>query len=233
MSIVENLKFTCLIFVSILISSNLFAQELRWQQKLSSQLLDKWQLLSGQNIDDAKIRIENIPLDYALPTCNHPPKIHYTSALKPGRNAMRLVCNKPFWQQNLSIRMIWLRDVAFFAKPIRSKQVLKAEDIHMVKHDVGELNHGYFVNKHDLIGMVARRQFSTGSQIYPSMLDPKIVIKRGQTVTIRLQQASIKIEVQGKALSDGHLNQKIRVKNNRSKKIIWARVIGSGIVQIN
>lgn len=233
MSIVENLKFTCLIFVSILISSNLFAQELAWQKNLAVQLLNKWQSLSGQSIDDAKIRIENLPPNYTLPKCQHSPKLSHTSALKPGRNSVRLVCNEPFWQQNLSVRMMWFRHVAYLAKPIRAKQALKADDIHMVKQDVGVLNHGYFVNKSDLIGMVSRRQFSTGSQIYPSMLDAKILIKRGQTVTIRLQKASIKIEVQGKALSDGHLNQKIRVKNNRSKKVILARVIGSGIVQID
>lgn len=233
MSIVENLKFTCLIFISILISSNLFAKQVTWQQNLSTQLLNKWQSLSGQSIDDAKIRIENLPSNYTLPICHQKTQIRYTSALKPGRNAVRLVCNEPFWQQNLSIRMLWFRHVAYLAKPIRANQVLKADDIHMVKQDVGALNHGYFVNKSDLIGMVSRRQFSTGSQIYPSMLDPKIVIQRGQTVTIRLQKASIKIEVQGKALSDGHLNKKIRVKNNRSKKVIFARVIGSGIVQID
>lgn len=233
MSIVENLKFTCLIFVSILISSNLFAESIQWQQNLNSQLLNKWRALSGHSSVDAKIQIENLPASYTLPTCQNTPKIQYTNVLKPGRNAIRLVCNEPFWQQNLSVRMMWFRHVAYFVKPVRAKQVLKADDIHMVKQDVGALNHGYFVNKSDLIGMVSRRQFDTGSQIYPSMLDPKIVIQRGQTVTIRLQKSKIKIEVQGKALSDGHLNQKIRVKNNRSKKIIFARVISSGIVQID
>lgn len=237
MSIVENCKFIwkfiALIWIFISFSSNLFANPSLWEEKLDQRLLLKWQSITEQHHSDAKTSIENLPKGYVLPKCKHEFKIDYIKPLKPGRNAIRLSCKQPFWQQHASVRLHWFKEVAHFAKPVRSKQALKLEDIRMVKQDVGKLNHGYFDNPKKLVGMVSRRQFSIGMQITPSMLDPKTVIKRGETVVIRLKKPQIKIEIQGKAMSDGHLNQKIRVRNSRSKKIIYARVIESGVVQID
>lgn len=233
MSIVENYKIIWLIFISLLISVNLFAQPAQWEQTLSQRLLLKWQAISASDVQQASVSFTNLPNGYRLPACQLQVEIVYLTPLKPGRNGVQLVCKQPFWQQNISVRLRWLREVAYFAKPVRAKQVLNLSDIRLVKQDVGTLNQGYFVDKQALVGMVLRRNFAAGVQIYPSMLSPKTLVKRGESVLIRMLKPQIKIEVKGTALSDGHLNQKIRVKNNRSKKILYARVMASGVVQVD
>ncbi len=233
MSIVENYKIIWIIFISLLNSVNLFAAPSTWEQNIGDKLLLKWQSISGHSLKSASISFVNLPEGYQLPTCDKTITIIYARTLKPGRNGVQLVCKQPFWQQNISFRLHWLRKVAYFARPVVSKQALTLEDIHLVKQDVGTLNHGYFLDKKVLVGMLARRQFTAGTQITPSMLNPKTVVNRGETVVIRMYKPHIKIEVSGTAMSDGYLQQKIRVRNNSSKKILYARVVASGIVQID
>lgn len=237
MSIVENFKFIWKIILFILtimiFSRCLIAAPQSWQHKLNQRILAQWQSISGQSIQKAKVSMDNLPNDYQLPNCQHEINISYNKPLSAGTNGIKLSCSNPFWQQHLSIRLHWFQPVAYFARAVRAKQLLKLKDIRMVTQDVGSLNQGYFDSPEKLVDMVSRRQFSIGTQITPAMLDPKTIIHRGQTVVIRLKKTYIKIEIQGKALSDGHLNQKIRVRNSRSKKILYARVIEAGIVQID
>jgi len=58
------------------------------------------------------------------------------------------------------------------------------------------------------------------------------LVERGQPVTVRLDRPGLSIEIEGEALSDGHLGERIRVKNSRSGKTLFAEVIASGLVQV-
>ena len=57
-------------------------------------------------------------------------------------------------------------------------------------------------------------------------------IKRGQNVTVVRYENMIKISMQGRAIQDGSLGDKIRVLNIRSNKMVDGRVMGSGLVEV-
>ena len=58
------------------------------------------------------------------------------------------------------------------------------------------------------------------------------LVKRGDIVTILAEIKGLTVRVNGNALTDGHRGDEIRVKNQRSKRILQAEVIGPGTVRV-
>jgi flagella basal body P-ring formation protein FlgA len=61
---------------------------------------------------------------------------------------------------------------------------------------------------------------------------PPILVSRGEQVKIELNRGALRLSTLGKAMSDAHLGQEIRVVNLSSNKMITATTIGDGLVEV-
>ncbi|MFN2303459.1 MAG: flagellar basal body P-ring formation chaperone FlgA, partial [Anaerolineales bacterium] len=93
-------------------------------------------------------------------------------------------------------------------------------------------NYGYFTSVDEVIGMRLRRPIRRDETLSPSNLKPRLLVKRGDIVTILAEIKGLTVRVNGNALTDGHRGDEIRVKNQRSKRILQAEVIGPGTVRV-
>jgi flagella basal body P-ring formation protein FlgA len=59
-----------------------------------------------------------------------------------------------------------------------------------------------------------------GRMLTPQMLQADLAIRRGQTVTLAVNNSGVSIRMSGKALMDGALGQRIRVENTNSGRIV-------------
>jgi flagella basal body P-ring formation protein FlgA len=76
-------------------------------------------------------------------------------------------------------------------------------------------------------GLVARRQLAKGAVIQSAMVrsaKPQLVLKRNETVLIRIEMPGLLVTAMGKAMQDGRIGEYIKVRNIDSKRIILARV---------
>jgi flagella basal body P-ring formation protein FlgA len=76
-------------------------------------------------------------------------------------------------------------------------------------------------------GLVATRRIAVGAVIRPGMVGsvkPKVVLKRNQTVLIRIEKPGFLVTAVGKAMQDGCVGEYIKVRNVDSKRLILARV---------
>jgi flagella basal body P-ring formation protein FlgA len=76
-------------------------------------------------------------------------------------------------------------------------------------------------------GLVARRQLAKGAVIQSTMVGaarPQIVLKRNETVLIRIEMPGLLVTAMGKAMQDGRIGEYIKVRNIDSRRIILARV---------
>jgi flagella basal body P-ring formation protein FlgA len=76
-------------------------------------------------------------------------------------------------------------------------------------------------------GLIARRQLAKGTVIKSAMVGaarPQVVLKRNETVLIRIQIPGLLVTAMGKAMQDGRIGEYIKVRNIDSKRIILARV---------
>ncbi|MGI2801365.1 flagellar basal body P-ring formation chaperone FlgA, partial [Photobacterium damselae] len=81
-----------------------------------------------------------------------------------------------------------------------------------------------------LFGAKVKRNVKMGEAVQANDI---CMVCRNDKVVISAGQPGLKIITQGTALSDGTLGEQIRVKNNRSNKIISAQVSAVGEVDVS
>jgi len=83
-------------------------------------------------------------------------------------------------------------------------------------------------------GLIAKRHIAAGSVIGSHMVGsatPQVLVKRNQTVVIRIDSPGILVTAIGKATQDGRVGEYIKVQNKDSKRVILAKVSEDGTVE--
>ncbi len=234
MSIVENLR-NRRIFAAFLLLTTLSAPAASgtddWQDIISQHLISQWRELSGHQ-GKAYLSYPGLPGNYRLPDCPGGFSIDLLRPLQPGRNGIEVSCASPYWKQNLAIQLHVIREVLVLSRTLADETTLKAGDIRFVERDTGELTKGYYTRQEDISGMMTRRTLRAGTVLSPEMIEPPVIIRRGEPVSIRINRPGIHIEMKGIALSKARAGERIRVRNEGSGKIISAEAIKPGVVQV-
>lgn len=235
MSIVENQRhrriFAAIFLALATLPCSPAVQASGWQEEVGQQLVSRWQEISGHSAE-VSVSFPGLPADYQLPDCQGGFGLALVKPLQAGRNGLELSCNAPYWKQHLAIQLHTYKTVAVLRKPVSAGQPLTADDISMVRHDTGELTKGYYPRAEDVQEQISRRSLRAGTVLSPDMLDPPLIINRGERVKIRVNRPGIRIEMNGTALENGRQDERIRVRNEQSQKIVYGRVAGRGLVQV-
>ncbi|QHS11066.1 flagellar basal body P-ring formation chaperone FlgA [Sinimarinibacterium sp. NLF-5-8] len=149
-----------------------------------------------------------------------------------GANASVAVrCPTPAWSLYVSLKVRDPRPVVVINRSGARGQVLDASMLTLQERDVAQLSFGYFDRIEAALGLALRRPINAGSVLTPNDAEPARIIRRGQSVTITGRSSGIEVRAGGTAMSDGARGQRIRVRNDSSKRIIEAVVVGQGQVE--
>ncbi len=96
--------------------------------------------------------------------------------------------------------------------------------------DITKINKDYYISPEPVFGKVAKRTIKQFAVISPYMLDSPLLIAKDDTVIITSSSSLMSVSTLGTALQSGKKGRQIRVKNNRSGKIIKAYITGVGKV---
>ena len=110
--------------------------------------------------------------------------------------------------------------------------VITAEDIEWRRIPSRMATLGVVSRIEDLVGYMPRRPTSAGQTIRSTDVKPNIVVYRRSLVTVQLKTKSMSITTRGEALRDGARGDVIQVRNNQSRKVIEAKVIGPDTVEV-
>lgn len=92
---------------------------------------------------------------------------------------------------------------------------------------------GFTVTKReDLVGMEVRRMLAQGRPVMTQSVSQPRVIDRGDRISIRYDDGLLALSVPGRALTDAHKGQEIRVVNLASNTTLTAVAAEKGIVEI-
>jgi len=151
-----------------------------------------------------------------------------------GRTSIKVSCNdQKSWKILVSVFIRKYQDILVSKHNLPTGKTLTRNDISVQRSEISRLHNGYYTNIDQLDNMTARRSIRAGKILSPSMFKQRQLVSRGDEVLILAQTDNLKIKVKGKALMNGFLGQKIKVKNVNSKRIFQATVISSGLVQVN
>lgn len=110
--------------------------------------------------------------------------------------------------------------------------VIKAEDLQLSPMDISQLKQGYFSDPAQVIGQVTKQNLNQGSTLLPGSLQNDVLIHKGQQVSIEAINDNFKVSMTGIALSNGTINDLVKVKNLSSNKVIEAQVISRSEVKV-
>jgi flagella basal body P-ring formation protein FlgA len=102
----------------------------------------------------------------------------------------------------------------------------------LTRTDISRLNGGYYATLQEVKGMVLKRPVTAGTVFSTAMLQPAILIKRGEKVIISAETDSLQVRMEGVALQEGAKGELIEVKNLSSRQVIEAVVLSPGVVQV-
>ena len=134
------------------------------------------------------------------------------------------------------VRRVW--GVATLTQPVpvpvrrlMPDDIVRAEDIEMVDLPWARVNAYAVTEAKALVGMQVRRMLSPGRPVQVQSVQPPIIISRGERVTIQLSYGTLELSAEGKAISDAHLGQEVRVVNLSSNKTIVGVARADGLVE--
>jgi flagella basal body P-ring formation protein FlgA len=149
------------------------------------------------------------------------------------RATIELRCQdaKP-WHLYVQVRIIGTSPAVVAAHAIVVGSVLKATDLRMEEHDISELPPGFLDDPAIAVGLSASRPISGGALLTNQQLVAAKAVQRGQSVTLVADVGGMSVRMTGKALNDGLINQRVRVQNLSSGKIVEGVARSEQVVEI-
>jgi len=112
-------------------------------------------------------------------------------------------------------------DTALVArKALPANHVLTSDDLVVEDRDVTRENNGYLSELDEAVGRRLKQRIPGGRVLSPTLLTTETLVRRGQSVTLTVASGDLSIKMAGKALSDGTRNQRIRVENLTSGRVV-------------
>lgn len=177
------------------------------------------------------------PLDtrLRLPQCTEALR----SKIGPGsvmrdRTLVEISCESaPTWRIFVPARIAGVRTAVALARPVVAGQTLKATDLTTIEGDAAQFPLGYFEDTAAVTGMTVRRAAARGVVLSNQLLLASDTILRGQEVTLLSNLDGINVRMVGRAMSDGMVNQRIKVRNVSSGRVVEGIARSQQTVEIN
>lgn len=122
-------------------------------------------------------------------------------------------------------------DVLCTTKRLPRHALLSEEDITTVRRNIAPLDSGFVANPQAALGKRLKTALRPGAILYENLLEAPPLVQRGDLVTIVAESANIRITAPGEARNAGALGDLVKVKNLMSRQEIFAKVLGSGMVE--
>ncbi len=181
-------------------------------------------LLGRTGVFAGNTTVQAGPLDarHRLAFCDKPLKGFLRSGTDiKARTIVGVRCNgsKP-WKVYVPVDVVVTANVLVARQTLVKGQVLAATDLTTEQRDVSRVRGGYLSDLKQVIGRRLKTQVIAGKTLKPRMIAVDIAIRRGQSVTLTVNSGGFDINMKGTAMMDGAVNQRIRVRNTNSGRII-------------
>jgi flagella basal body P-ring formation protein FlgA len=191
--------------------------------------------LSRSSIDARhEIAVSRLDPRLRLNQCDQPLAASFANSAPPiGRVTVRVSCegHAP-WSVFVPAQVRLYREVVVANRSLLRDTVLADVDVSLAERDVSNLSQGYLTRLDEVLGNKLTRPVQPDQVIAPNLMELAKVVRKGDQVVITARSGSISVRMPGEAMTDGVPGKQIPVKNQRSGRIIKARVTGPGQVEV-
>jgi len=115
-------------------------------------------------------------------------------------------------------------------RPIGRGEIVKAADLELRTVDASTKSGGQHVvadSIEKLIGMEARQPIQPGDIVYTDSVQPRVLVRRGDVITVISQSGGIRVRTTGRATQDAAQGELVQVESIGSRAKYDARVTGT------
>jgi flagella basal body P-ring formation protein FlgA len=136
------------------------------------------------------------------------------------------------WNLNVPVEIRRRTDVLVMKRAAGRGETLSAADVTVQSRVLPGLESQYLGEVGELQGRLTRRPIPAGTALTAEALAAALLIHRGQNVTLAASHSGIEVRAPGLALADASANQRVRVQNLNSLKIVEGVADTEGVVRV-
>jgi flagella basal body P-ring formation protein FlgA len=149
------------------------------------------------------------------------------------RVLVRVACSSSvYWSLNVPVDIHRNTDVLVMRRAVGRGENIAAGDVLVQPRVVPGLTSPYVTRPADLAGRLTRRPIPEGSAVTADALDAALLIHRGQSVILAARAGGLEVRAPGIALADAAAEQRVRVRNLDSLKVIEGVADTAGVVRV-
>ncbi len=228
----------------VFFSSAHFASSQPSQQLISAaqtkselkRLAEAFILEQAETTENVKYKVLSTPMDprIKVPSCPegfqasmpHNTKVQYN-------NRVKVTCMSPDqarpWSTHVRVRFYLLYPTIIAATNISTGEKIQKRHLKIKYMQKNKLKTNHFSDIQLLEGVRIKRRILKEQQITSKII---CMVCKGDVVSIQAKSKRFNLQTLGRAISDGNIGDSIKVKNNRSNKVIHATVTEVGIVKV-
>lgn len=136
-------------------------------------------------------------------------------------------------EKTVRVKLEVLRDMVVSTGYLARDTNISKDDVKLVKRWFDRISPGVVTDINDVLGKRLRTSIKQPNTIITrNMLREPVMVKRGNLVRIVLEKGPLRITTMGLSKQNGAFGDIIKVKNISSKNVIYARVMGNSLVQV-
>jgi flagella basal body P-ring formation protein FlgA len=164
-----------------------------------------------------------------LPLCSQP-----LQASPHGRQSVEVSCSATAgWRLFVPVRIRRSQEVLVLVRGIAAGQPVTEDAMTRETRDASRIVGATLSDPAEAVGQVARRTLTAGSVLLAGdLLTPRLV-HRGDNVALVSRRGGVEVRMNGKALGDAGENQRVRVENLSSRRVVQGIVAADGEVWVN
>ncbi|SMF36185.1 flagella basal body P-ring formation protein FlgA [Alteromonadaceae bacterium Bs31] len=136
------------------------------------------------------------------------------------------------WTLYIPASVKTLQQVLIARRNLAKGETLEKSDLGYKSVNTAKLTGSYVEDMERLLGMELKRSIRANQVVKLNFVQAPNVIQKGETVVLRAKLSSLTVETEGTALSNGQVGQKIKVRNDKSRRIVDGLVTGPGQVLV-
>lgn len=124
-------------------------------------------------------------------------------------------------------------DVVVAAAPLGRQELIGAKDLRVERREISARGSRAVTRVDDAVGRQATRSVEANEILTQNAIERPTAMKRGSTITLVFETASLRVESPGIADEGGRIGDMIQVKNSTSGKQLRGVVLDSRQVRVN
>jgi len=136
------------------------------------------------------------------------------------------------WRLFVPVRIRRDQAVLVLTRPLAPGDTVSADMLAEETRDAARIIGAPLTDPSTAIGQTARRALPAGSVLTAAHLRAPDAVRRGDQVTLVSRRGGIEVRMPGRALTTGHLGERIPAENLSSRRRVQGVVMGDGEVRV-